>query len=81
MKELKAKIGKVYENIQHLQIQPTKTNTMLMAECFIMLEEVYEALPDNPVELDLNKDEHEETEETEETEDGEEDSGTDGADA
>ena len=80
MKELKAKIGKVYENIQHLQIQPTKTNTMLMAECFILLEEVYEALPDNPVVLDLNKDEPCETEETEETEDGEEDGGSDGAD-
>lgn len=77
MKELKAKIGKVYENIQHLQIQPTKTNTMLMAECFILLEEVYEALPDNPVVLDLNEDK---PEETEETGDGEEDGDHDGAD-
>lgn len=78
MKELKAKIGKVYENIQYLQMQHTPTNTKLMAECFILLEEVHEALPDNPVVLDMNKDE---PEETEETEDGEEDSGHDGADA
>lgn len=71
MKELKAKINRVYENIQNLQLQPSKSNTMLLADCFMLLEEVYNSMPDEVSKLDLDKD-REEPEEAEKAEEADE---------
>jgi len=38
---MKEKIEKVYTNIQNLQLQPTKHNTMLIADCLLLLEDIY----------------------------------------
>lgn len=38
---MKEKIEKVYTNIQNLQLQPTKHNTMLIADCLMLLEDIY----------------------------------------
>lgn len=38
------KLNKAYQNIQNLQIQPSRTNTMILAETFLLLEEVNKAL-------------------------------------
>ena len=38
---MKEKIEKVYTNIQNLQLRPTKHNTMLIADCLVLLEDIY----------------------------------------
>lgn len=45
MKEL---LNKVFQNIQNLQIQPTETNVMLLADCLLNLKKVYNSLPPEP---------------------------------
>jgi hypothetical protein len=45
MKEL---LSKVFQNIQNLQIQPTETNVMLLADCMLSLKKVYNSLPPEP---------------------------------
>lgn len=45
MKEL---LSKVFQNIQNLQIQPTETNVMLLADCLLNLKKVYNSLPPEP---------------------------------
>ena len=45
MKEL---LNKVFQNIQHLQIEPTETNVMLLADCMLNLKKVYNSLPTEP---------------------------------
>ena len=43
------KLDKAYRNIQSLQIQPSRSNVMLMAEILLLLEDVAKAL-DEPTE-------------------------------
>lgn len=43
------KLDKAYRNIQILQIQPSRSNVMLMAEILLLLEDVAQAL-DEPTE-------------------------------
>lgn len=43
------KLDKAYKNIQNLQIQPSRSNVMLLAEIFLLLEDVNTAL-DKPTE-------------------------------
>lgn len=45
MKEL---LNKVFQNIQHLQIEPTENNVMLLADCMLNLKKVYNSLPPEP---------------------------------
>ena len=45
---LSEKLEKVFQNIQNLQIQPTETNVILLAECLLNLKEVYNSLPPEP---------------------------------
>lgn len=63
MNELKGKLDRVYQNIQNLEIQPSKRNTMLLADSFILLEEVFGALPNDPSGQEESKDAEEPEEE------------------
>lgn len=38
------KLDKAYRNIQSLQIQPSRSNVMLLAEILLLLEDVAKAL-------------------------------------
>lgn len=42
--ELMKQVSEAYDGIQHLQIQPTKTNLSLMTEVMRAMEEVYKYL-------------------------------------
>ena len=41
---MKEKLGKIYEMIQNLQLQPTKHNVNLIAASLQLLSEVYDEL-------------------------------------
>jgi len=43
---MKEKLGKIYEMIQNLQLQPTKHNVNLIAASLQLLSEVYDELAD-----------------------------------
>lgn len=45
---LSEKLEKVFQNIQNLQIQPTETNVMLIADCMLNLKKVYNSLTSVP---------------------------------
>lgn len=50
---MKEKISQVFQNIQHLNIQPTEGNVMLIADCLMKLKEVYAMLPDEQPKMEL----------------------------
>lgn len=69
---MKEKISQVFQNIQHLNIQPTEGNVMLIADCLMKLKEVYAMLPDEqpkPEVVPWEAVEQEEAEEPSEEED------------
>lgn len=72
---MKEKISQVFQNIQHLNIQPTEGNVMLIADCLMKLKEVYAALPDEQPQLEVVPEENSETEEAEEPSDEEDEDG------
>ena len=45
---MKEKLGKIYEMIQNLQLQPTKHNVNLIAASLQLLSEVYDELGEDP---------------------------------
>lgn len=45
---LSENLEKVFQNIQNLQIQPTETNIMLLADCMLNLKKIYNSLPAEP---------------------------------
>lgn len=50
------KLNKAYQNIQNLQIQPTRSNIMIIAETLLLLEDVNKSLepePDEPTEEEV----------------------------
>ena len=68
---MKEKISQVFQNIQHLNIQPTEGNVMLIADCLMKLKEVYAMLPDEQPQMELVPEEAPEEDATEkEGEDG-----------
>lgn len=71
---MKEKINRVFQNIQHLDIQPTEGNVMLIADCLMKLKEVYAMLPDEQPQLEVVPEKASEKEEagepSEEDEDG-----------
>ena len=68
---MKEKISQVFQNIQHLNIQPTEGNVMLIADCLMKLKEVYAMLPDEHPQMELVPEEAPEEDATEkEGEDG-----------
>jgi len=44
---MKDKLARVYDIIQNLQLQPTRGNVGIIAECLALLEEVYKELDGN----------------------------------
>lgn len=50
---MKEKISQVFQNIQHLNIQPTEGNVMLIADCLMKLKEVYAMLPDEQPQMEV----------------------------
>ena len=68
---MKEKISQVFQNIQHLNIQPTEGNVMLIADCLMKLKEVYAMLPDEQPKMEPVPEEAPEEDATEkEGEDG-----------
>ena len=68
---MKEKISQVFQNIQHLNIQPTEGNVMLIADCLMKLKEVYAMLPDEQPQMEPVPEEAPEEDATEkEGEDG-----------
>ena len=68
---MKEKISQVFQNIQHLNIQPTEGNVMLIADCLMKLKEVYAMLPDEQPQMEPVPEEAPEEDATEkEDEDG-----------
>lgn len=44
MREIIKHLNEVYTSIQNLEIQPTRTNIMLLANCIVHLEEAMESI-------------------------------------
>lgn len=44
MREILKHLNEVYTSIQNLDIQPTRTNIMLLANCIVHLEEAKESI-------------------------------------
>jgi hypothetical protein len=44
------RLNKAYQDIQNLQIQPTRTNIMLLAEALLMLEEANKEISEQKAE-------------------------------
>lgn len=46
MNELRKEISRIYERLQGLQVQPTRSNVAILADALMTLEKIYKALPE-----------------------------------
>lgn len=50
MKELLEEIDRIYDGLQHLQLQPTKSNTAIIFDALTVLEKVYAKIQETATE-------------------------------
>lgn len=53
MKEILEKLNYIYERLQYLQLQPTVSNTTILASCFSTIKEISGKLTKMPDILDV----------------------------
>lgn len=68
LQDLMTRIDEIYQNLNHLELQPTEHNVTLLDDCYMKLHEVYAI-------LDLSKKRMEETKPANENEPSDEQTG------
>lgn len=53
MKEILEKLNSIYEKLQYLQLQPTVSNTAILANCYSTIKDISKELAKMPDVLDV----------------------------
>lgn len=58
MKELLDEIERIHDGLQHLQLQPTKSNTAIIFDALTVLEKVYAKINESDQQEEVTEDVH-----------------------